>query len=306
MMNAARYAVGLEGVGLSERAYQVALGYAFERLQGTELGVKSKEKAAIVRHPDVRRMLLHMKSRTEAMRAVAAVVAAAGDKARRHPDPAERARQQAFMELMIPVVKGWSTETSVDLTSLGVQVHGGMGYVEETGAAQFFRDARITPIYEGTTGIQAMDLIGRKIARDKGEAIGRVIADVRRVAAALDAAQGASLKAMAGPLRAAADALEEAVRFTVTAFAADLRRVAAGSVPLLELFGTVAGGWQLARGALAAERRLQAGGGEAAFLRGKITAARFYADHLLTRAPGLARAVVDGGAAPLDLADDEW
>src|SRR5512146_400614 len=184
-MNAARYSVGLEGVGLCERAYQVALQYAKERTQGTELGVKSREKVAILRHPDVRRMLLLMKARTESLRAIAAVTAAATDTARCHPDAARRAKSQAFVELMIPIVKAWSTDSAVEIASLGIQVHGGMGFIEETGAAQFLRDARITPIYEGTNGIQAADLIGRKVARDKGETIRGVIAEMREVVDAL-------------------------------------------------------------------------------------------------------------------------
>jgi alkylation response protein AidB-like acyl-CoA dehydrogenase len=175
MMNAARYSVGLEGVGLCERATQRAVAYARSRVQGTELGSPSRDKVAIIRHPDVRRMLLQMKSRTEALRAVACVVGAAMDQAAARPDAAERERQQAFVDLMIPVVKGWSTESAVLVTSLGVQVHGGMGFIEETGAAQHLRDARITPIYEGTTGIQAADLVGRKVARDQGHGIRSVM-----------------------------------------------------------------------------------------------------------------------------------
>jgi acyl-CoA dehydrogenase len=304
MMNAARYAVGIEGVGLSERAYQRALDYARERVQGTELGTKSKEKVAIVRHPDVRRMLLLMKSRTEAMRALACVVAAAGDVARLHPDAARRSASQAFVDLMIPVVKGWSTESAVEIASLGVQVHGGMGYVEETGAAQHLRDVRITPIYEGTTGIQALDLVGRKVARDKGQAIGAVIASMREVEAELERAGGDDLAAVAARLRDGIGALEHAVQFVVSTYGPDVRRAAVGAVPFLELFGTVAGGWQMARAALAARRRL-AEPGEAAFCRAKIATARFYADHVLVRALGLSRTVVTGAEAALAIEDEQ-
>jgi acyl-CoA dehydrogenase len=304
MMNAARYAVGIEGVGLSERAYQRALDYARERVQGTELGSRSKEKVAIVRHPDVRRMLLLMKSRTEAMRALACVVAAAADTARLHPDAARRSAAQAFVDLMIPVVKGWSTESAVEIASLGVQVHGGMGYVEETGAAQHLRDARITPIYEGTTGIQAADLIGRKVARDKGQAVGEVIARMREVEGELERAGGDELAAIAARLRDGVAALEHAVQFVVTTYGPDVRKASVGAVPFLDLLGTVAGGWQMARAALAARRRLGEPG-EAAFCKAKIATARFYADHVLVRAAGLARTVVTGGDSVLAFEDEQ-
>ena len=298
MMNAARYGVGLQGLGVSERAWQQALWYARERTQGTELGTRDRTTVPIVRHPDVRRMLLLMKSQVEAMRAVASVVAASVDRARCHPDPKERAAALAFVELMIPVVKGWSTETSGEVTSLGVQVHGGMGYVEETGAAQLFRDARITPIYEGTTGIQGADLIGRKVARDGGATIARVVAEMRAVQAAAAAAGTPDLTAISSSLGEGIDALEEAARFVVATYGPDVRRAAVGAVPFLMLFGTVAGGWQMARAALAAQRLLAAGPDDG-FLRAKVKTARFYADQVLVRAPGLARTVVAGAEAAL-------
>jgi acyl-CoA dehydrogenase len=304
-MNAARYSVGLEGVGLSERAHQVALAYARERLQGTELATRSKDKVPIVRHPDVRRMLLLMRSRTEAMRAVACVTAAAMDVARCHPDPDRRARSQAFVELMIPIVKAWSTDTAIENASLGIQVHGGMGYVEESGAAQFLRDARITSIYEGTNGIQAADLVGRKVARDGGETIRRVIGEMREVEAQLEGEKDATLSAIAARLRDGAAALEQAVQFVVAIFGADVRRASAGAAPFLELFGTVSGGWQMGRAALAAHRHLAAGRGEAPFLRAKVNTARFYADHVLVRAAGLARTIVSGADAVLAAEDDQ-
>jgi acyl-CoA dehydrogenase len=304
-MNAARYSVGLEGVGLAERAYQGALQYARERLQGTELGTKGKEKVAILRHPDVRRMLLLMKSRTESLRALAAVTAAAMDTARCHPDAARRARSQAFVELMIPIVKAWSTDSAVEIASLGIQVHGGMGFIEETGAAQLFRDARITPIYEGTNGIQAADLIGRKVARDKGEAIRAVIAEMRAVETALEQEGHEGLSAIAARLRDGVAALEQAVQWLVATYGTDVRRASVGAVPFLELFGTVAGGWQSARAALAAHRRLAAGGDDAAFYQAKLHTARFYADHVLVRAAGLARTVVSGADAVLAIPDEQ-
>jgi alkylation response protein AidB-like acyl-CoA dehydrogenase len=305
MMNAARFSVGLEGIGLSERAYQLALAYARERVQGTELGTRSREKVAIVRHPDVRRMLMLMKSRTEAMRALACVVAAAMDTARCHPDAERRAQSQGFVDLMIPVVKGWSTESAIEIASLGVQVHGGMGYVEETGAAQLLRDVRITTIYEGTTGIQGADLIGRKVARDGGEAIRGVIAEMREVGAELEQERSDTLSAVAARLRDGIAALEQAVQFVVTTYRADLRKASVGAVPFLELFGVVAGGWQTARAALVAHRHLAAGRGDPGFLRAKLGTARFYADHVLVRAPGLARTVVTGAEGALAIEDDQ-
>jgi 3-(methylthio)propanoyl-CoA dehydrogenase len=306
MMNAARYSVGLEGIGLAERAYQRALAYAHDRVQGSEAGSPSRDKVAIIRHPDVRRMLLLMKSRTEAMRAMACVVAAAMDVARCDADAARRQQSQAFVDLMIPVVKGWSTESAVEIASLGVQIHGGMGYIEETGAAQHLRDASITPIYEGTTGIQAADLIGRKIARDEGAAIGQVIVQMRAVVQQLAAQQEPSLRAIGGSLDEGVDALERAVRYIVATYGPDVRSASVGAVPFLELFGTVAGGWQMARAALAATQRLAEGDGDACFHRAKQLTARFYADHVMTRAAGLARTIVAGASSVLSVDDERF
>ncbi|MDT4818240.1 3-methylmercaptopropionyl-CoA dehydrogenase [compost metagenome] len=306
MMNAARFSVGIEGVGLAERAYQRALAYARERVQGGELGAKSRDKVAIIRHPDVRRMLLSMKSRTEAMRALACMVAAAMDNAHSHADDAQRQQAQAFVDLMIPVVKGWSTENAIDIASLGVQIHGGMGFIEETGAAQHLRDARITTIYEGTTGIQAADLIGRKIARENGRTIGLVIEQMRAVAQQLLDDGDATLQVIAGALGQGIVALEQAVDFIVRNYEAQVRNVSVGSVPFLELFGIVAGGWQLAHAALIARQRLAAGSAEQDFYRAKLLTARFYADHLLAKAGGLAHSVVNGGDAALELDDGQF
>jgi len=255
MMNAARFAVGLEGVGLSERAFQSALAFANERVQGTEPGEKGR--VAIVRHPDVRRMLMLMKSQTEAMRALAAVAAVSLDAARLHPRPDERRRHQALADLLIPVVKGWCTETSVEIASLGVQVHGGMGFIEETGVAQQFRDSRITPIYEGTTAIQANDLVGRKLARDSGVAAKALIADMRALSGGLRSTPG--LSAAAAVFADSVDALERAVDYVVSQYGIEFKQVSVGAVPLLKLFGIVAGGWQLLRSAAIAGERLSAG-----------------------------------------------
>jgi len=304
MMNAARFSVGLEGIGLSERAYQRSLAYARERTQGAEIGGASRNKVAIIRHPDVRRMLMLMKSQTEAMRALACVVAAAMDTARCAPDAKQRAQSQDFVDLMIPVVKGWSTENAIDIASLGVQVHGGMGYVEETGAAQHLRDARITTIYEGTTGIQAADLIGRKIARDGGQAMRAVIAQIREVQSQLGSKDDERLAAIATSLRNGVAALEQAVRFIVESYGSEVKKASVGAVPFLHLFGIVAGGWQMARAALIAHQRLGERNGDPAFYRAKLETARFYADHVLARAPGLAHTVVHGGNSALAI-DDE-
>jgi 3-(methylthio)propanoyl-CoA dehydrogenase len=298
MMNAARFAVGIEGIGLSERAFQAALAFANERVQGTELGQKGR--VPIVRHPDIRRMLMLMKSQTEAMRALASVAAVALDAARLHPDAGERQRHQAFADLMIPVIKGCCTENSVEIASLAIQVHGGMGFVEETGVAQYLRDARITPIYEGTTGIQANDLIGRKLARDSGTAAQTVIADMRKGCAAWS--KVGVLTGGAEVFSEAIDALEGAVRYVVANYGKDLRSVSVGAVPLLKLFGVVAGGWQLLRSSAIAQARLAApadGQLPEAFYRAKIETARFYADYLLPQAPALAHAIVKGAAGAL-------
>ena len=306
MMNEARFAVGMEGLALSERAYQHALQYAKDRVQGTEVGVRGGPKVNILHHPDVRRMLMSMKSQTEAMRALAYVVGAATDMAHMHPDDAVRAQNQAFVDLMIPVVKGWCTENSVDIASTGVQVHGGMGFIEETGAAQHLRDARITPIYEGTTAIQANDLIGRKIAREGGETIKGVIAEMRKVEAELGKAQGEAMAAIRRSLGEGVKALEEAASYIVATYGQDIKAAHVGSVPFLKLFGIVAGGWQMARAALVSARRLEEGSGDAGFYRSKIVTARFYADHVLSQAAGLSYAVVHGAAGALELSEEDF
>ena len=306
MMNEARFAVGMEGLALSERAYQLALAYAKDRVQGTEAGVRGGPKVSIIHHADVRRMLMSMKSQIEAQRALAYVVGAATDMAHHHPDEAVRAQNQAFMDLMIPVVKGWLTESSIEITSTGVQVHGGMGFIEETGAAQHFRDARITAIYEGTTAIQANDLIGRKIARESGLTIKGVIGEMRKVEAQLAEASGDEFAAIRKSLSSGVTALEEAVAYIVATYGGDIKAASVGSVPFLKLLGIVAGGWQMGRAALVSARRLAEGSGDASFYKAKITTARFYADHVLSQAPGLAYSVVNGAAGALALEEDQF
>jgi alkylation response protein AidB-like acyl-CoA dehydrogenase len=290
MMNAARFSVGLEGVAIAERAFQRALAYARERLQGRDL-VDGGQTVPIIRHPDVRRMLMLMKSQTEAMRALAYVVAGAMDLVHKTGDK----KYQAFVDLMIPVVKGWSTETGIEIASLGVQIHGGMGFVEETGAAQYLRDVRITTIYEGTTGIQAMDLVGRKIGRDGGAAAKQWIAEVRKLNAEL-ARHPEIRRALADGVKA----VEECVQFIVSA--KDPQAPFAGAVPFLKLMGIVAGGWQMARATLAAEKA----SGDDSFHKAKIATARFYADHVLVQAPALRNTVVNGAAGVMALSEDQF
>ena len=299
MMNHARLGVGIEGVALAERAYQHALEYAKTRVQGREIGQRSGDRVTIIHHPDVRRMLMSMKAQTEAMRALAYFAAAALDQAKHHPDDKERRRQQALIDLLTPIVKGWCTEQSVEIATTGIQVHGGMGFVEETGAAQFLRDARITTIYEGTTGIQANDLIGRKVAFEQGATAKAVIAAMRAVDGEL--AKHAELAAIRAPLAAGIDAVEAATNWLVATYPKDAKAASASAVPYLKLFGTVAGGWQMARAALIAQSRLDAKAGDADFYRAKVVTARFYADHILPQAGALNHAVVHGADSVLAL-----
>jgi alkylation response protein AidB-like acyl-CoA dehydrogenase len=307
MMNLARFSVGLEGVGIAERAYQRAATYAKERVQGRAVGAEEGGKtAAIIQHPDVRRMLLSMKAQIEAMRALAYVTAAALDNARAHPDAQARKQHQAFVDLMIPVVKGWCTENAQEITSTGVQVHGGMGFIEETGAAQHYRDARIITIYEGTTGIQANDLIGRKTARDGGKMALAVIAEIQALDAELGEQAGGEFAAIRTQLAAAAAALKTAVEWVVRTYPTDSRAAHAASVPYLKLWGLTAGGWQLARAALVATRRLGEGKGDADFYRGKIATARFYADYHLPQTGALKHAVLTAGESVLALTDEQF
>src|SRR3989441_3061839 len=273
MMNAARFAVGMEGLALAERAYQQALAYAKERIQSRDLAGGGKP-VPIIRHPDVRRMLMSMKAQTEAMRALAYGVAAAMDKGHRHSDKGDRARNQAFVDFAIPIVKGWSTETGIDVASTGIQVHGGMGFIEETGAAQYLRDARITTIYEGTTGIQANDLVGRKIAREGGATAKEVTNAMRTVEAQLGSAAGEDMAEIRAAFSAAVTAAEECVSWIVVTYGNDIKAVHAGAVPFLKLMGIVCGGRALARRALVAQRGLAGGEGREGFYGGQVKTAR--------------------------------
>ncbi len=299
MMNHARLNVGLEGVAISEAAYQRAVEYARDRMQGRPIG--SAERAPIIHHPDVRRMLMDMKARTEAMRALAYSTAACMDRARHHPDAAERARNQGRVGLLTPVVKGWCTESAIMIASTGIQVHGGVGYVEETGAAQYLRDARITTIYEGTTGIQANDLIGRKLARDQGVNAAALIRDMQAELDALAPTNDADLAAIGSALKAALGAFEEVTSWMLAHHDSHPREAAAGAVPYLKLTGAVTGGWQMARAARIARDLLTRGEQNAAFLRAKIATARFYAEHVLPETAVVRDEITAGAGSTLAL-----
>ena len=299
--------MGIEAIGIAERAYQRARAYARDRVQGRAPGLdRTTPTATILQHPDVRRMLLTMKAQTEAMRAVAYVTGAAIDNAHRHPDVEARKQHQAFVDLMIPIVKGWGTELAQEVTYLGIQVHGGMGFIEETGAAQDYRDARITTIYEGTTAIQANDLLGRKTARDGGAVAYAVCAEIGELAAELAASGDGDLNRIGTALTAANAALRQAIDWVVPAFSGATRAAHAASVPYLRLWGLVAGGWQLARGARTAAKKLAEGKGDPDFYRSKIGTARFYADCLLPQAAAWSQAITQGSDAVLALADAQF
>ncbi|MEO5661138.1 MAG: acyl-CoA dehydrogenase [Polaromonas sp.] len=293
MMNAARYAVGVQGIAIAERAYQKAVSFAKDRVQSRPVDGSIKASAAIILHPDVKRMLMTMRAYTEGCRAMATVGAAAYDAMHHHPDADVRKLNEAFYEFLVPLIKGYSTEMSQEVTSLGVQVHGGMGFIEETGAAQYFRDARILTIYEGTTAIQANDLIGRKTARDGGQTAKGIASQIEATENALLAQGSADALAVAKRLKAARLAFVDVVGFVAANTKTSPNAVFAGSVPYLMLAGNVMAGWQLARSLLAASEQL-AQGVDVAFMQAKITTARFYADHLLTKAPGMRDSIVEG------------
>jgi alkylation response protein AidB-like acyl-CoA dehydrogenase len=305
MMNAARFGVGIQGVGLAEHAYQGAVAFAKDRVQSRDVA-GSSGPVTIIHHPDVRRMLMSMRSQTEAARALAYVGAALSDLAHHHPDEATRTANLAIYEYLVPVIKGWSTEMSEQVARDGVQVHGGMGFIEETGAAQHYRDAKILTIYEGTTAIQANDLVGRKTVRDGGAVAKALIAQIRDVERQLGEAQNADFAAIAQRLQEGSAALEQVVEYVVANIRTDVKAVFAGSVTYLKLAGIVLGGWQMARAALAAQKRLDAGERDAAFYRAKIGTARFFADHILSQAPGLRTSIVDGAAGVLALEIEQF
>jgi alkylation response protein AidB-like acyl-CoA dehydrogenase len=308
MMNNARLNVGLLGLGTAERAWQQARAFARERVQGRDI-VSGDNHVRIVRHPDVRRMLLQMKSSTEAMRALAYYLASQIDRAHREPEAAARRRAQATLDLLIPVMKAWCTDTGCDVASIGVQVHGGMGFIEETGAAQHMRDARIHPIYEGTNGIQANDLMGRKILRDDGAAARAFVAEMRGLPAALAAVGDADLAAIGAKLEDGIASLAAAIDWMAAAGKGRIGACAAAAVPFLALFGNVTAGWLMGKAAAAARRKLANGGGGeggARFYRAKIKTARFFADHVLVRSRGLLATVTDGSESVVSFAEDDF
>jgi 3-(methylthio)propanoyl-CoA dehydrogenase len=306
MMNAARYAVGVQGIAIAERAYQKAVAYAKERVQSRPVDGSINKSAPIIHHPDVKRMLMTMRALTEGCRAMAITAAAAYDAAHAHPDAEVRKQNQAFYEFMVPLVKGYSTEMSLEVTSLGVQVHGGMGFIEETGAAQYYRDAKILTIYEGTTAIQANDLVGRKTARDGGQTAKAIAKQIAGTESELAKRDSVAARAMAKRLTAAREAFEQVVDFVAAGTKGNPNAVFAGSVPYLMLAGNLMAGWQLARALLVAETQRQAGQGDAAFLNAKVTTARFYAEHILSRVPAARDAIVDGAESVTALALDAF
>ncbi len=305
MMNAARYGVGVQGIAIAELAYQTAVRFSRERVQSRPVDGSIKAAAPIIHHPDVRRMLMTMRAYVEGCRAMASAAASAYDAAHHHPDAEVRKANETFYEFMVPLVKGYSTEMSLEVTSLAVQVHGGMGFIEETGVAQFYRDAKILTIYEGTTAIQANDLVGRKTARDGG-ATGKALAvQIEATEVELLKSGTADAVAMAKRLKAAREAFVDVVNFVAGNTKASPNAVFSGSVPYLMLAGNVMAGWQMARSLLVAQEQIAAGT-DVAFMQAKITTARFYADHLLVKAGGLRDSIVEGADCVTALALDAF
>ena len=304
MMNSARLGIGLQGLAIAERSYQMARDYAHQRVQGRVEGAPAG--APIIGHADVRRMLMTMRTNVEAARALAYFAAGALDRARHQPEASAREQSQRLVDLLIPVVKAWSTDLGCETASLAVQVHGGLGFIETTGVAQLYRDARIGPIYEGTNGIQAIDLVGRKLMRDRGAAARDFIAGIRASSGDLAGAKGEDLSALRAGLAEGAAALSRSTDWLIETYGREPSLALAGAAPYLRLFGTVAGGWLMAMAALAALRRRSEGSGDAVFLKAKLATARFYADHVLIQAEALAAQVMRGGPSVLALQAEEF
>ncbi|OIP18987.1 MAG: acyl-CoA dehydrogenase [Comamonadaceae bacterium CG_4_9_14_3_um_filter_60_33] len=305
MMNAARFGVGVQGIAIAETAYQKAVSFAKERIQSRPVDGSLPAAGPIIHHPDVKRMLMTMRAYTEGCRALSSVAAAAYDTAHHHQDADTRKQNEAFYEFMVPLIKGFSTEMSLEVTSLGVQVHGGMGFIEETGCAQYYRDAKILTIYEGTTAIQANDLVGRKTARDGGQTAKDIAAQIEATEFELLQTVSDDAHAVAKRLKAARLAFLDVVTFVADNTKTLPNDVFAGSVPYLMLAGNLMAGWQLARALLVAQAQL-AKGQDVAFMQAKIITTRFYADHLLTKAPGLRDSIVEGAACVTELALDAF
>jgi alkylation response protein AidB-like acyl-CoA dehydrogenase len=297
MMNNARLAVGVQGLAIADRALQAARAYAGERIQGVPLGSDPAARLPIRNHPDTRRNLMTMRAWSEAARCLIYYTAGILDRAKKHPDAAARAEFQAQVDLLIPIAKAWSTDRGVAAASLGVQIHGGAGFIEQTGVAQFYRDARIAPIYEGTNGIQAMDLLGRKVLRDEGTAAQALIQSISATVNSLAAAQDHDLRSLAEPLKVATNALSEATQHLLNLRNAPAEAFA-GASPYLELFGLTLGGWLLARSARAAHDT------EDAIANTKLAVARFYMTNLLPQAVAQAAAVIGGASSTLALEPD--
>ncbi len=304
MMNAARFSVGVQGYAVADRAYQHALEYAKERVQSRDAASRNPAAVRIIEHPDVRRMLVTMKAQIEAMRALSYVTAASLDYAHKHPDEKVRKEHKAFVELMIPVVKGWCTETAVEVCSTALQVFGGMGYIEETGIAQQYRDVRITTIYEGTTGIQALDLVGRKLVRDMGATATVVIAKMQRLAKELSESEDAGVKSVGEAFGKGVASLAEVSQWIGMNAMGDLHKAFACSVPYLKLWGVVAGGWQMARAAQIAAAKIAAGDPEQSFYKAKLATCRVYASHVLSQGAWLKRQIIDGSGDVMTLSEE--
>jgi hypothetical protein len=301
MMNEARQGVGIQGLGVAERSYQQAVPFAKERLQGTR---SDGSRYPIIEFPDVRRMLMLMKAGTEAMRGLAYVAGAESDREHFAKTP-EQARKHALRTgLYTPIVKGWMTELAQELTSHGIQIHGGMGYVEETGSAQHFRDARIMTIYEGTTGIQALDLVGRKTLGDNGAALQDLLDEIEATARDMSAVD--SLAAMSDSLKNSVQSGAEARAWLLEHGAKDRSCAGAASVNFMMLFGYLCGGWIMGKSALKADELLQADGGDETFLKTKQVTAQFYFDHLLPRTCSCLASVKAGSESMMALEVDQF
>jgi len=305
MMNAARYAVGVQGIAIADRAYQQAAAFAKERVQSRPVDGSVKASATIIHHPDVRRMLMVMRATTEGCRAMASTAAASYDLAHHHPDAAQRAHHAALYEFMVPLVKGYSTEMAQEVTGLGVQVHGGMGFIEETGAAQHYRDAKILTIYEGTTAIQANDFVGRKTLRDGGQTARAFAAQIEETEQQLQSCGTPAAQSVARQLKAARQAFLEVVDYMLANAKQQPNAVYAGSVPYLMLAGNLMAGWQLGRALWVAEQLLPTGQHKR-FLRAKIVTAQFYAEHVLVKVTALRDSVVQGADSVMALAIDDF
>src|SRR5215469_192694 len=305
MMNAARFSVGVQGIALADRAYQSALEYAKERVQGRDIKPGSRSPEAIVKHPDVRRMLMWQKATIEAMRGLAYVTAASLDYSLRHPDDKVRKEHKAFVELMIPVVKGWCTESAVELCSTALQVFGGMGYIEETGIAQQYRDVRITTIYEGTTGIQALDLVGRKLIRDMGATATATGKKMERVAKECAASEDADVKTIGAALGEALASLNAVSQWIGMNAMADLQKAFACGVQYLKLWGVIAGAWQMLRASIVAAKKINEGDKDP-FYAAKITTSKFYMSHVLSQGAYYKKQIIEGSGDVMALPEEAF